>query len=178
MGSNPSLRLARAVAALVAQNRGAGAGPRVGRGLPGRNFIAAVNTNFAELLEVIRRTCFRAYEVTVEARYLLRLAFNSKKQGETLALLPNAEAAEDAIEEVVGVDGTDDLAELIESPAELGRHELVAGQLGGGWRDASGAGAGQMRCGSGEAFSAPRGRRADHAGIERARGQLPSDCDS
>src|SRR3954447_938365 len=41
-------------------------------------------------------------------------------------LLTYAEAAEDAVEDVIGDDGADDLAQLVEGEAQVDRDELVA----------------------------------------------------
>jgi len=45
------------------------------------------------------------------------------ERGPALLSLPNAESAEDAVEQIVGVDGADHFAELVERPAQLqGQH--------------------------------------------------------
>ncbi len=55
--------------------------------------------------------------------------------------LPDAEAAEDAVEKIVGVDGAGDLAEFQECGAELGGDEFFA------------AAAGRQFCGASERFA-------------------------
>lgn len=73
-----------------------------------------------------------------------------------LPLLADAEAAEDAVEEVVGVDGADDVGEFGEGVAEFESEEVL---VGGVRREFEGAVEGLL--GAGEAVVAAGCGRAD-----------------
>lgn len=46
-------------------------------------------------------------------------------------LLPDAKSAENAVENVVGVDGADDLPQFIQRQTQFGRHQFLAGSAAG-----------------------------------------------
>src|ERR1700682_1722662 len=83
-------------------------------------------------------------------------------------LLADTEAAEDAVEDVVGDDGADDLAQLIDGLAEVDRDELVAAAqeegLGGGLEGLAGVA---------EAFATARAGAGDRVAIG---GIAPEGC--